>query len=945
MKIDGLYGLIFGNGGSAGATNTLFFTAGPVNGTQGLLGTLTPQTISSGPVVVNSSATIAEAALKVSVVNFTAVEGNPFIGVVANFTDDNPFSVPGDFTATINWGDGTSSTGMVEAGNSLGAYYVLVGTDSSHPAHIYTDETGSPVHLGPFNTSVTITETDGGTGVTADGFANVADAPLVPNASALATAIGGIPTFGAVEGSPLLNPINPVDPLPVSAFLDTNPGATPADFIANGTTGVALVDWGDGSATLGQVISTGLTTLPNGQPAASFEVVVYPPSDPLYTLYPTHTYLKVGLAEIRVPIADIGGKASSTVDNVTIADAPLSGIGVDQFAIEGQPLIGTTVATFTDANPFVYTTALADGGINDFKATIDWGDGTSGGGSVYLSGTTAGAFDVVGSHKYNETGLYNIIVTIDDGAGDNGGYRLIIDPLATISDELLNDGNPAGVPFPPAPIRVGTQATFSIGTFNEPNPPGPGATQPDNSSDFSVSINWGDGTPADTVTGGVSIVQGTGADTIFRVSGTHTYAAAGMRTVVATITDADDPITITREIDVTDSISAQNATANLPESVTLNQIIATFSDSDPMASASDFSVDLAAGFPITASNPTVTAIGGGSGNPVVFQVTADLEGDDSSLVNEEQDGGQVLVTITNDNTGATAAVTSQVNIYDPVLIDPPINVRAFATVPFHADVASFSTTDRNAGVGAFTAVVNWGDGQTSQATIVANGPGQFLVAGNHTYARGGTYSVTTTVRDNAGHSVSDTGAASVSASPVVVPRVKIAALRRRRFSGALATFSSPVLTPAAGFEALVNWGDGSTSAAVVEATGKSHGSMKYTIFGTHTYARRKLYSSAVTIIENGVAQAVIQIGKGHGNGHDGPALAKAGAARGARTGGRGAVPNRPAPSRPANPLQPRGSGDRQPSLSRVVVVESLTPRRRGHNLASSHDAKPVHSKA
>ena len=42
---------------------------------------------------------------------------------------------------------------------------------------------------------------------------------------------------------------------------------------------------------------------------------------------------------------------------------------------------------------------------------------------------------------------------------------------------------------------------------------------------------------------------------------------------------------------------------------------------------------------------------------------------------------------------------------------------------FQGDVASFSTTDLKAGVGEFTAVVNWGDGQTSQATIVANGAG------------------------------------------------------------------------------------------------------------------------------------------------------------------------------------------------------------------------------
>jgi uncharacterized protein (TIGR03118 family) len=40
ISIDGLWGLRFGNGGSGGATNTLFFTAGPDNESHGLFGTI-----------------------------------------------------------------------------------------------------------------------------------------------------------------------------------------------------------------------------------------------------------------------------------------------------------------------------------------------------------------------------------------------------------------------------------------------------------------------------------------------------------------------------------------------------------------------------------------------------------------------------------------------------------------------------------------------------------------------------------------------------------------------------------------------------------------------------------------------------------------------------------------------------------------------------------------
>jgi uncharacterized protein (TIGR03118 family) len=42
LNIDGLWALGFGNGGNSGPGNTLFFTAGPDNETNGLFGTLTP---------------------------------------------------------------------------------------------------------------------------------------------------------------------------------------------------------------------------------------------------------------------------------------------------------------------------------------------------------------------------------------------------------------------------------------------------------------------------------------------------------------------------------------------------------------------------------------------------------------------------------------------------------------------------------------------------------------------------------------------------------------------------------------------------------------------------------------------------------------------------------------------------------------------------------------
>ena len=45
----------------------------------------------------------------------TALQDVPFLGSVATFRDENPFGVAGEFTATIDWGDGTSTGGIVTA--------------------------------------------------------------------------------------------------------------------------------------------------------------------------------------------------------------------------------------------------------------------------------------------------------------------------------------------------------------------------------------------------------------------------------------------------------------------------------------------------------------------------------------------------------------------------------------------------------------------------------------------------------------------------------------------------------------------------------------------------------------------------------------------------------------------------------------------------------------
>jgi hypothetical protein len=74
---------------------------------------------------VDGTATVDDAPLQGSGVDpLTAKEGTPKTFVVATFTDDNPNAPLCDFTATIDWGDGSSPTDGVISQNSDGSFSV-----------------------------------------------------------------------------------------------------------------------------------------------------------------------------------------------------------------------------------------------------------------------------------------------------------------------------------------------------------------------------------------------------------------------------------------------------------------------------------------------------------------------------------------------------------------------------------------------------------------------------------------------------------------------------------------------------------------------------------------------------------------------------------------------------------------------------------------------------
>src|SRR5262249_25251873 len=102
-------------------------------------------------VSTSSIATVDHQPLAGTAANVHAVAGTSFTGLVATFTDDDPSAQVTDFTATIDWGSGPTSTGTITAasggGNSPGTFNVT-GT------HTYSQGGTFPIH-------VTITDAHG----------------------------------------------------------------------------------------------------------------------------------------------------------------------------------------------------------------------------------------------------------------------------------------------------------------------------------------------------------------------------------------------------------------------------------------------------------------------------------------------------------------------------------------------------------------------------------------------------------------------------------------------------------------------------------------------------------------------------------------------------------------------------------------------------------------
>jgi hypothetical protein len=334
--------------------------------------TVTINDLGGSSTVITSTVNVADAPLTLSAQTVLATEGSVFTGVVASLTDANPGATAGDYTAAIDWGDGTKSPGSVTL-NANGGFDVS-------GSHIYAEES-------PYSINVTVLDL-GGSSATVAASAAVADAPL--------TAAGT--TIASTEGMPFAGA--------VASFTDANPNGAVGEF-------AATITWGDGRTSSGTITANA---------GGGFAVTG------------THTYAEEGVNVVAVTITDAGGSIATANGTTNVADAPLTVVsqataaGFQNITTGQQPL-----AVFGDA-------AGVESAIGEYRANIDWGDGTPSEQGVI--GISNGKITVFGSHTFADGGTFHPHVLLADAGSSVTGVGTV-NVATDISSEVRAWNTPA----------------------------------------------------------------------------------------------------------------------------------------------------------------------------------------------------------------------------------------------------------------------------------------------------------------------------------------------------------------------------------------------------------------------------------------------------------------------------------------------------------------------
>ena len=174
-----------------------------------------------------------------------------------------------------------------------------------------------------------------------------------------------------------------------------------------------------------------------------------------------------------------------------------------------------------------------------------------------------------------------------------------------------------------------------------------------------------------------------------------------------------------------------------------------------------------------------------------------------------------------------------------------VSISAVAGAAFQGEVGTFTDSVATDTASGFTVTINWGDGQTSAGSVVAEGTSGYEVIGSHTYASLGTNGITSQVTAPDGSTARVLGTAAVADAPITVTGLNFNATSGTPATVNVADFR--VANPSANlaeYQATIMWGDGTTSQSSTFLPDGQGGSL---VTATHAYAKSGTFSTEVVV--------------------------------------------------------------------------------------------------
>jgi hypothetical protein len=814
-----------------------------------------------------------------------ATEGQPLTNVlVATFTDPGSDGTTADYTATITWTDNNN-----QIHNDPGIIQIV----DPHTFNVVAANLGPYGNVGPQLVGIAIAD-KGGSNAAAQTVINVSDAPLMAEGKNLATSEGqtlsnvvvatfsdpagdgttgkyaatitwtdsggqahtiagtiqatGLQTFNVLAGN--LGPFGEEGAYPIGILITDQGGSSvsiqstvnaadaPLAALGQTTTGTegqslanavvaSFTDPGsDGTAA--DYVATITWTDSSGQTHTSSGIIQATGSQTFNVLAGTvGPYAEEGTYSLSILITDKGGSSASAQSTVNVGDAPLAVQGQTPAATEGQSLANVVVASFTDPG--------SDGTTADYATTITWTDSSgqthTSPGTIQATGPQAFNVLVANLGPYAEEGTYPIGILITDKGGSSASAQSTVNvsdaPLAAQGQTL-------------ASTEGQSLANVLVASFTDPGSDGTIA-------DYAATITWTDSSGQTHTTAGT--IQATGAQTLNVVaSNLGPYAEEGAFPISIVIADkGGSSATAQSTVNVGDApLTAQGQTlAGIEGQSLTNVVVASFTDPGSDGTTADYAATItwtdSSGQTHTTAG-TIQATG-----PQAFNVVV------ANLGPYAEEGTYTIGVRIADQGGSVAAVQSTVIVGDASLVSSSQNVNAITGLAFTGQVATFTDANPYAPAGDFTASIQWGDGQTSQGTIVSNANGGFAVTGTNTFASRGSYSVAVHIVDKGGAATTARGTAIVTDS---IPAL-IVSLTQNPLNPAQVqvngTYSDLV---AKHHTAVINWGDGTIRRIDLGTSARGSFALTHSYTSRFTHQNNLALINVTVVDDDGTSSAV-----------------------------------------------------------------------------------------